>query len=196
MKDYPDKSNGYDSIAEHFMRARNTSIGLATVLRWSRFLNPNSTILELGCGHGVISQVLIDQGFGLYAIDASPRLLHAFRERFPSVPTECSAIEESSFFHRSFDAVIAWGLIFLMPVELQKIALSKSANALNPGGQLLFTSPQHNVQWTDSLTNLEAVSLGAEAYEKLLNINGLTVIDHDTDEGDNFYYIAQKPAKG
>ena len=66
----PDKSNGYDDLAEVFMRMRNPRIGPSTVLEWSQTLVPRGSILELGCGNGLISQVLIEAGFCLYGIDA------------------------------------------------------------------------------------------------------------------------------
>jgi 2-polyprenyl-3-methyl-5-hydroxy-6-metoxy-1,4-benzoquinol methylase len=85
-----DKSNGYDDLAEVYIQIRNTRIGLSTVLEWSQSLVPGSSILELGCGNGVISQVLVDAGFTLYGVDASPKMIRAFRERLPAVPAECA----------------------------------------------------------------------------------------------------------
>ena len=68
-------------------------------------------MLDLGCGHGApISRVLLEEGLDLYAIDASPKLVDAFREHFPQVPVRCEPVEESDFFGRRFDGVIAWGL--------------------------------------------------------------------------------------
>jgi hypothetical protein len=56
-----DKSNGYEEAAESFMSTRNPHVGVATVREWSQTLAPSSSILDLGCGHGMpISQVLIE----------------------------------------------------------------------------------------------------------------------------------------
>src|SRR5215475_109329 len=107
-----DKSNGYEAIAEDFMRARNARIGPSVVRKWARTLAPGASVLELACGHGVVTQVLVEEGLNVYAVDASARLLAVFRERFPHVQTECAAAEDSDFFARTFDAVLAWGLMF------------------------------------------------------------------------------------
>lgn len=80
-----DESNGYEAAARQFMASRNPQIGTHTVREWSRGIARGSTILDLGCGHGMpISQVLIDEGFDMYGVDASPTLTAAFRERFPN----------------------------------------------------------------------------------------------------------------
>ncbi len=149
-------------------------------------------MLELACGHGVVSQVLVDHGLRLYAIDASPTLLRAFRERFPDVETECAAAEDSSYFDRTFDGVIAWGLIFLLPEETQRVVLAKVAKALRLGGRLLFTAPRGAVTWMDSLTGLESRSLSAEEYESLLRELGFNIEPGRLDEGENYYYLATK----
>ena len=57
-------------------------------------------------------------------------MIPEFRLRFPAAQVECSAAENSSFFHRSFDAVIAWGLLFLLPPETQASVIRKAAQAL------------------------------------------------------------------
>src|SRR5215813_12168803 len=94
-----DKSNGYEEAAVSFMSARNPRIGASTVRAWAQALAPGSSILDLGCGHGVpISQALTEQGFAVYGVDASPTLIGKFRERFPGAHAECSAVEDSEFF--------------------------------------------------------------------------------------------------
>jgi SAM-dependent methyltransferase len=148
-----DKSNGYDEIASAFIAQRNSSIGGSTVRHWSRTLPRGSSVLDLGWGHGVpISQVLIEEGLAVYAIDASPRMIAAFQQRFPLAHAECAALEGSTFFDRSFDGVVAWGLLFLMPPGIQATVIGKVAKALNPFGKFLFTAPQEAVTWEDSLT--------------------------------------------
>ena len=188
-----DKSNGYEQVAESFMRARNPRVGVATVREWSRTLPPAASILDLGCGYGVpISQALIDDGFAVYGVDASPKLIAAFRGRFPQAHAECAAAEESEFFGRTFDGVVAWGLMFLLPPDVQPIVIGKVAEALNPGGRFLFTSPFDPVTWSDVLTGRESVSLGREVYRQILGAAGLVLVGEASDEGDNHYYFASK----
>ena len=191
----PDKSNGYEEFAEHIMHARNVRIGPRTVKEWSKSLPLRSAVLDLGCGSGMpISQALVEEGFQLYGVDASQKMIRAFRDRFPSAPAEHAAAEDSAFFNRRFDGVVAWGLIFLLPEDLQRIVLTRAAKALAPRGQLLFTSPKKPVTWSDSITGRESRSLGAPVYHDLLLSVGLGVTGHTVDEGENYYYFAVNPA--
>ncbi|SPE22439.1 Methyltransferase type 11 [Acidobacteriia bacterium SbA2] len=189
-----DKSNGYEQIAQTFMRARNPRIGPATVRQWSKTLPRGIAILDLGCGYGVpISQALIDEGFAVWGVDASPSLLAAFRVRFPNAPAECAAAEESEFFRRTFDAIVAWGLMFLLPPEAQTTVIKKAAKALTPGARFLFTSQARPIAWSDSLTGRTSISLGRERYEEILRAEGLRLAGEDVDEGENHYYFVLKP---
>ena len=120
-----------------------------------------------------ISQVLVEEGFTVYGIKASTKLISAFRKRFPNVHAECAAVEDSEFFHRTFDGVVAWGLMFLLPTDIQIVVIRKVAKALNPRGKFLFTSPAQAVTWHDSLTGRESISLGDERYEQTLGAEGL-----------------------
>lgn len=178
-----DSSNGYEQCAQDFMRARRAHIGPDVVREWAQEFPAEAEVLELACGHGIVSQVLVDHGLRLYAIDASPTLLRAFRERFPDVQTECAAAEDSNYFGRTFDGVIAWGLMFLLAEETQRTVLAKMAKALKQGGRLLFTAPRGAVTWMDSLTGLESRSLSVEAYESLLRELGFDIEPGRMDAG-------------
>jgi SAM-dependent methyltransferase len=187
-----DTSNGYEEHADAFVRWRHPHIGQDVAREWAQEFNRGATVLELGCGDGVISQVLVEAGLTVYALDASPRLLRAFRERFPMVQAECAAAEESTYFDRSFDGVIAVGLIFLLPEAGQEIVFSKVANALKAGGKFLFTAPRQVCTWADALTKYESRSLGVAAYEALLRRVGFEVSSGRLDEGENHYFFAVK----
>ena len=69
-------------------------------------------------------------------------MVAAFRERFPHVPVEHNTVEASEFFGRTFDGVLAWGLLFLLEPAAQALVIEKVAGALNPGGRFLFTAPK------------------------------------------------------
>src|SRR5258708_7507914 len=154
-------SCGYEEISERFVSVRNPVIGVETVREWSRTLPRGSSILDLGCGHGVpISQALVNAGFAVYGVDASAKMIAAFRKRFPDAPAECAAVEDSAFFNLKFDGVIAWGLLFLLPADVQAMVIGKVARALNRDGKFLFTAPQEAVTWRDALTGRESISLG------------------------------------
>ena len=191
------QSNGYDEIATTFMSIREASrIGATAVGDWSRALPEGGAVLDLGCGHGVpIAEVLIRAGFDLHGMDASPRMIDAFRDRFPDAPTACEAVEESSFFGRKFDGVVACGLIFLLASDVQTTLIRKVAKALSQGGHFLFTAPEERGVWSDPLTGRESTSLGDEVYRRLLDSVGLAVDGHRWDEGRNHYYVTSSKAR-
>jgi len=185
-----DPSNGYEAIATEFIAVRQRSgVGVATVRAWGRLLPQGATILNLACGFGVPnSQALIEDGFVIYGVDASPSLITEFRRRFPDVNVACEAVEDSLFFDRTFDGVIAVGLLFLLSEDSQRDLIRRVGLALNSGGRFLFTSPAQSCTWTDVLTGRESLSLGADAYKAIIADAGLNLVGEHSDEGDNHYY--------
>ena len=187
-----DPSNGYEAVAARFMALRHRApVGVETVRTWSRSLPKAGSILDLGCGSGVpVAEALLDDGFAVYGVDASPTLAAAFRSRFPSADVACERVEESRFFDRRFDGVLALGLMFLLPARAQHDLIHKVATALNVRGRFLFTSPAHAGAWTDVLTGQTSRSLGIEAYRAILSEAGLSLLREHLDEGQNHYYDA------
>ena len=194
-----DGSNGYEAIASIYIAGRGTrplvgdAIGAATVRAWARTFAPGATVLDLGSGPGEPStRILQEAGLVTYAVDASSSMVAAFRERFPGVPIEQSTVEASTFFDRTFDGVLAWGLLFLLEPVAQALVIEKVARALDPGGRFLFTAPREPLEWLDAMTDRPSQSLGAETYERLLGDAGLSCVAEAEDEGENHYYFVEK----
>lgn len=194
-----DASNGYEGVADIFIARRGKrpqigdAIGAETVWAWAEAFPSGASVLDLGSGPGEpITRILRDAGLTTYAVDASPKMVAAFRERFPDVPIECNTVEASEFFSRQFDGVIAWGLLFLLQPAAQALVIGKVGRALKSGGRFLFTAHTQPLEWLDAMTDRRSQSLGAEAYERLLRNAGMVWVGEAQDEGENHYYFAEK----
>jgi SAM-dependent methyltransferase len=188
-----DASSGYDRVAHDFIASRSRTIGIDTVGAWARQLRAGALVLDLAAGNGVpLTGLLIDTGLQVSAMDASPRMTAAFRQRFPGVGVACATGMRLPCRAAAFDAVLAWGLIFLRPATEQHGIISEIARVMKPGGRFLFTAPAQVAEWRDNLTGLPSVSLGAAAYRSIAASEGFTLLAENVDEGDNYYYSLVK----
>ena len=185
-----DPSNGYEAVAAEFMKLRSET-GAAVVKTWAGSLRHHATVLDIGCGHGYpLTPALLRAGVTLSAIDASPKMVAAFKQNFPDVRVACEAAEESDFFGETFDAILSVGLMFLLPEKTQIQLIPRIAAALKPKGRFLFSAPKQKCDWVDVLTGQTSWSLGADRYAAILNPCGLTVTATHTDAGGSHYYEA------
>ena len=196
-----DRSNGYEGIAAEFLSrrgnaaARSRGIGVKNVREWARTLPRGCAVIDLGCGPGFpITDVLVTEGLNVYGVDASPSFVAAFRRNLPGIPIACEAVQDSTFFDRHFDAVVAWGLMFLLSAEDQGRLIQRVAEILVPAGRLLFTSTAEPAVWNDAMTGCESRSLGAVEYRQRLEEAGLLLNREYEDEGENHYFDASKAA--
>ena len=193
-----DRSNGYEQVAAEFLArrgsARDIGIGVPEVRQWARTLPAGAAVLDLGCGPGLpLTAVLVAEGLAAYGVDAAPSFVQAFRRNLPHTPIACEAVQDSPFFGRTFDGVLAWGLLFLLSPAHQRQLLTRIAGVLAPGGRLLFTAPALPLIWRDAMTGLPSQSLGAPAYRHHLAALGLTLLSESEDEGQNHYFAALRP---
>jgi SAM-dependent methyltransferase len=194
-----DRSNGYEAVSKEFLArrgceaSRSNAIGVKEVRKWARTLPRGSSVIDLGCGPGFpITVILVEEGLQVFGVDAAPSFVAAFQNNLPGTPILCESVLESSFFERTFDAVLAMGLIFLLKPEDQHRLIRRFAEILVPRGRLLFTASAKPAIWNDGMTDLESVSLGAEEYKKLLAAAGLSVAEEYEDVGENHYFDTLK----
>jgi SAM-dependent methyltransferase len=194
-----DPSNGYESVSEEFLairgnpKTRTTAIGVKEVRKWAKTLPRGGSVLDLGCGPGFpITVILVEEGLRVFAVDAAPSFVAAFRRNLPNTPILCESVLESSLFDQTFDAVLSIGLMFLLKTEEQHRLIRRFADILAPGGRLLFTATVEPAVWNDVMTGLESTSLGAVEYRKLLGAACILVAGEYQDAGENHYYDCVK----
>ena len=187
-----DISSGWDAVAQDFMKYRSDS-GSTIVKEWCSRLAENPSILDIGCGHGLpLTPILLGANASIFAIDSSQNMVSAYRENFPEHPIAYEAAEDSRFFDRKFDGIMAIGLIFLLPEDRQKQLLEKMSRHLKPYGHILFSAPHQICEWKDIQTGRRSVSLGSDAYRDYLERLGLRIIGDGIDKGESYYLMAQK----
>jgi ubiquinone/menaquinone biosynthesis C-methylase UbiE len=98
-------------------------------------LGAGSTVLEVGCGTGQLTERLASFGFALTAIDIGPAMIAVARQRLPDsgISFQVVSFEELAAGDACFDLVIsgcAWHWID------PEVGFAKSARLLRPGGWL------------------------------------------------------------
>lgn len=194
-----DRSSGYERIAPEFLarrgsaHTRDRAIGVAETRNWARSLRSGATVVDVGCGPGFpITEVLVQEGLSVFGVDAALPFVEAFRRNLPNTPVVCEAVQDSTFFDRTFDAALAWGLMFLLTGEDQRQLIRRFGEIVIPRGRLLFTSPARADVWNDAMTEQESRSLGAEEYRRLLDEAGFLLLSEYEDIGENHYFDAVK----
>jgi 2-polyprenyl-3-methyl-5-hydroxy-6-metoxy-1,4-benzoquinol methylase len=90
-----------------------------------------------------ISEALIAEGFEVYGVDASATMIEAFLRRFPEAHAQSASVEDSDFFRRTFDGVVASGLMFLLPAGIQALLIHKVARSIKSDWQVsLYIAPR------------------------------------------------------
>ena len=187
-----DPSNGWEAIAPSIIgNMSESTVGTEIIRAWTEAFPPGATILDLGCGPGTPrSKELMNGRFTVYAVDASPTMVNAYQRRFPEARVLCDPVEESSYFGETFDGVLSWGLMFLLPRETQRSLIHRVGKVVHAGGRFLFTAPSQVCSWADLSTGELSVSLGRDAYISILGDAGFKLMAEYTDEGENHYYDA------
>jgi SAM-dependent methyltransferase len=142
---------------------------------------PGGRTLEIGCGEGRVSRDLTARGHRVTALDASPTLLDAARERESAVEYVLGHAEALPFADASFDVVVAYNV--LMDVADMPAAVAEAARVLSPGGCfcVCVTHPFSDAgRWAspdddDSAFVVEASYLGARRFEMTIERGGNTM---------------------
>lgn len=146
--------------------------------RFAAAMPERGEVLDIGCGSGrPIAEWLIERGFRLTGVDASPALIERCRNRFPAHDWRLADMRGD--LGRRFDGVLAWYSSFHLTGEDQIGMAAVYARHLKPGGRLMFIGgSQRGVamgEWMGEL--LYHASLDPAEYRAGLEAAGLVDIE-------------------
>ena len=151
---------------------------------------PGARVLDVGCGSGwPMGAALLERGFEVVGLDASPGLIAHARETLPKGDWRIGDMREA-LPEGAFHGVLAWHSLFHLTPEAQAAVLPVLAARVTPGGRLMFTAgPAHGEaigEWRGE--PLYHGSLAPEAYRALLDEGGLTA----ENAGDQGVWLARR----
>ena len=177
-------------------RRRKPIIEQVWLNRFASLLPKSATILDIGCGHGEpIARYLIEQGFDVVGIDASPTLISLCRNRFPDsdwVVADMRALELG----KTYQGLVAWDSFFHLSQDDQRRMFFVLRRHAVLGAALLFTSGPFHGESIGSYHGepLYHASLSAQEYRRLLASNGFAVraqVPEDPDCDHHTVWLAQ-----
>lgn len=178
-------------------RRLSTLTERAWLQRLADLLSPGAAILDLGCGSGVpIARHLIQQGYSVTGVDASPAMIALCRERLPDAVFHVADMRTLAL-GRRFDAIIAWDSFFHLTPDDQVRMFAVFAAHAAPGAALMFTSGPARGESIGSFAGeaLYHASLDADEYRDSLRRHGFVVISHvalDASCGDHTVWLARE----
>ena len=109
-------------------------------------LPPSSSILDVGCGTGVIALELLRMGYGVHGVDISSEMIHLAEKAIVSSGADSrrcsfsvSNISELELTANSFDAVLALGFIEYQENPIEMLSIFRML--LRPEGVVVISSP-------------------------------------------------------
>lgn len=191
----------YDLIADWYASERvGTADGsVPEVEALASSIEPGSLILDVGCGNGVpLTRALLAAGHRVIGLDSAEAMLERFRTNCPLTPVVKAVVEACPFAPQTFDAALAWGVLFHLPQAAQVLALASVSRALKPGALFLFTAgydvPDDDAHHVDTMNGVKFpyYSLTNDGYRRILTDQGFTLERFHLDAGSNGYYLARK----
>lgn len=145
--------------------------------------------LEIGCGHGIATKLLVERyGAKVVATDLDPAQLAKGRERLArvadNVEVRLTDARQMPFDSGKFDGVFSFGVLHHIPGGWRQ-AVGEAARVLKPGGWLVFTdmvlTPFVGRVARRLLPRLD--QLEEMALQSCLSENGLELTYYDEDGG-------------
>lgn len=99
-------------------------------------------VVDLGCGSGIFSKRLRDQGAAVEAVDISTYAIAALeKESAENIKTSIDYVPRTSLPDEGYDLVVASELIAYLHIEEHRLFISELARIVKPSGMVIASTP-------------------------------------------------------
>lgn len=95
------------------------------------------SMLDLGCGSGVLTESFFKKGISVTGLDSSEEMVESARKRYPEINFICADATDFSL-PNTVDAVFSNAVFHWINKERQPLMIKCVYNALSKGGQFVF----------------------------------------------------------
>ena len=132
--------------SERYARSTHFRRRLETVLAWVASEPADRSLLDFGCGSGVMVRALVERGFTVTGVDASSRMIAAARQCLGAAARERYRLEvidgdgdEGDYRHETYHGVLC--VAVLEYVRDPRAVLTRLAALTDVGGFLILSVP-------------------------------------------------------
>lgn len=147
---------------------------------FSSHIKKGETILDYGCGDGVLSEVLHKKGFELVCSDISSKALELVSNKISGVRTVQAEKPEDISKNQEFGGLLAWGVLHHINKEKWVDYIKGFKAVLKPEGMLLIGGHSKNdVEFSEGYRispTTGNVSTALDIYD-ILEKEGLQILD-------------------
>lgn len=151
--------------------------GRAQAEQAAQWIEPGGTVVDFGCGDGRLTLPLLDLGFDVFAVDASPAMLARVESRTQDAHTILSdgTTDLAKLIGEKVDAVVARAVLIHHSHSDVAVIVRTLSKCLKPGGVFIADwplGPHHERRdWID-VTTWELAE-----RKKVADANGLELIN-------------------
>ncbi len=110
----------------------------------SKYLDAGKSVLDVGCGVGLATELLINKNYSVTSIDISPKMIEHSEKRNPKAEAIVGDFSEYAFY-KQFDSIIALAFIHLFPKKAAEKILLKMYSLIKPGGFLYIGTTKSEI---------------------------------------------------
>ena len=135
----------WDRIASKFDRIEKSDISYKIFIEKAReYIKADDTILDFGCGTGLICNEIAENVRNIQAIDISTKMIEisknkASERKIQNIDFARTTIFDEKFKEGSFDAIIAFNIFHLL--EEPKMHFQRLNQILKPRGLIISSTP-------------------------------------------------------
>ncbi len=127
----------YNKIAKDWFEDHsNDTWWVEGLHKFTSLLKPNDLVLDVGCGPGTKSKLMLDKGLSVIGVDFSDKMIEIAQKEAPTGDFRVLDIKNIGDLEESFDGILAQAVLLHIPKKEVLAIITGLKNKLKDGGYL------------------------------------------------------------